>query len=88
MLVSSSDLGRLDVSDPDAVGSMTRELLDHQEKAFWTTPWNSTSYDTNAGRKMVVDSLKLVSRNLRNGDAWNEDVALIDVSQLDTPAAE
>ncbi|MBK9170704.1 MAG: DGQHR domain-containing protein, partial [Bryobacterales bacterium] len=35
VLVSLYDLGRLDVSDPDAVSASTNEILGYQERRFW-----------------------------------------------------
>lgn len=82
-LTSQYDLGRLDISDPDQVGSLVVEILGTQEPSFWRVPWTSTSYDTKAGRALIVQSLKQIARNVRSGVPWTEDVELVDASEID-----
>ncbi len=55
-LVGSYDLGRLDVADPEEVAQLVDELLSHQERRFWQVAWTSASYDTKAGRALIVAS--------------------------------
>ena len=82
-LVASYDLGLLDISNPDEVKTKTVELLSKQKYDFWTVGWTSTSYDTRAGREMVKESLIRVSRNIRSENKWYEDVAIIDIAELE-----
>jgi DGQHR domain-containing protein len=82
-LVSAYDLGRLDISDPAQVGTLVDEILNNQERAFWTVPWTSTSYDTKVGRSLVVASLVQIARNIRAGNQWHEDIELVDATGIE-----
>ncbi|MBN70833.1 MAG: hypothetical protein CME32_16320 [Gimesia sp.] len=77
LLVSAYDLGELDISNLDATQRRIEAALSYQTDLFWTVDWESASYDTHAGRKQVVQSLVQVSRNLRSGIDWKEDVLVI-----------
>lgn len=77
LLVSAYDLGELDISNLEATQRRVEVALAYQTEEFWSTPWESASYDTHAGRKQVVQSLVQVSRNLRAGINWKEEVLVI-----------
>ena len=79
-LVASFDWGRLDIGDPDQVNAMVAELLNHQDKRFWTIPWVAGSYDTKAGRSTIVASLVQISRNKRVDDSWYADINMLDLA--------
>jgi DGQHR domain-containing protein len=81
-LVGSYDLGRLDISDPEDVGRLVDEVLAYQEPSFWTVPWIPSSYDTKAGRALIVSSLVQIARNLRAGEAWHEGLEIIDAANI------
>ncbi len=83
-LVASYDLGRLDISDYERVGQLVAELLSHQDRRFWKTPWTSTSYDTKVGRALIITSLVRIARNIRAGVSWYEDVELVDAAGMET----
>jgi len=82
VLVGSYDLGRLDISDPEDVGRLVDEVLAYQEPTFWTVPWIASSYDTKAGRALIVSSLVQIARNLRVGEPWHSDVEIIDAASI------
>ncbi len=77
LLVGAYDIGELDVSNLDSIERRVRSALQFQKEEFWTVQWSSSSYDTIAGHKQVVESLVQVSRNLRAGVDWKEDVAVL-----------
>lgn len=81
-LIGSYDLGMIDVSDPAQISQLVDEILSNQERSFWRVPWTSTSYDTKAGRALIVDSLIQIARNVRGGLPWYEDVELVDSTGL------
>jgi DGQHR domain-containing protein len=83
-LISSYDLGNLDVADPDQVAALVDEILLNQKRDFWKVPWTSTSYDTKVGRTLIVASLVQIGRNIRAGVSWHEDVELVDSTTLDS----
>lgn len=76
-IVSSYDLGEISVTDLTDIDSRVRQLLKMQEKEFWKIDWASTSYDTSAGRKIVVDSLVQIARNKRQKLDWQSDVPVL-----------
>lgn len=80
LLESAYDLGELDISNLESTERRIAAALDYQTSEFWTTRWGSASYDTHAGRKQVVQSLVQVSRNLRSGIDWKEDVMVLEGS--------
>ncbi|MEI7698899.1 MAG: DGQHR domain-containing protein [Planctomycetia bacterium] len=77
MLVGAYDLGELDISNLESTEARVRAAIDFQKPEFWTTHWESASYDTHTGRKQVVQSLVQVSRNVRAGIEWSEDVLVV-----------
>lgn len=76
-IVSSYDLGDLDVANSKDVEGRVRTLLRMQEPDFWISNWSSTSYDTQAGRKLIVESLIQISRNVRQKVDWKADVPVL-----------
>ena len=76
-IVSSYDLGEFDVTDMESVKSRVKQLLKMQQSEFWTSDWSSTSYDTKAGRKAIVDSLVLIARNVRHERTWSDEVEVL-----------
>lgn len=77
LLENAYDLGELDIASIDAIERRVGSALQFQKKEFWTQQWASKSYDTLAGHKIVIDSLVQVSRNLRAGIDWKEDVQVL-----------
>lgn len=76
-LMPLADRGTVDLSDPVALAEEIKRVLESLEPAFWTAEWTAKGLDTQAGRQMVVDSLRQVRRNVRRDAAWNTDVALV-----------
>lgn len=78
-LIKLSDLGYLDLENPTEVEEKTDTLLNFQSKELWTSQWRSSSYDTRAGREMIVHALEVVNRNLRASRPWFDEVELVDI---------
>ena len=76
-IVSSYDLEELDVTSLKDVDKRVRHLLKMQRRDFWTAEWSSAGYDTQAGRKIIVDSLVQVARNVRQKVDWKDDVDVL-----------
>ena len=76
-IVSSYDLGELEVTNVAEVSDRVLQLLELQKREFWTTEWSSAGYDTQAGRKLVLDSLVQVARNVRSKRQWKADVPIL-----------
>ncbi len=79
-LVSYFDWGRLDIGDPDQVRKMVGELLDHQDKQFWTIPWVTGSYDTKSGVSILVAALVQIARNKRSDEPWSSEIPVLDLA--------
>lgn len=80
LLVGAYDIGELDISSLDAIERRVRAALQFQKQEFWSSTWSSASYDTLAGHKLIVESLIQISRNLRAGVDWNDDVPVLESS--------
>ncbi|HVJ01856.1 MAG TPA: DGQHR domain-containing protein [Sphingomonas sp.] len=68
----------VNVGDPDKVRSNTRDILATLTPAFFQAEWKSTSYDTRAGRDLVLADLETISFNIANSDPWFEDLNVVD----------
>jgi DGQHR domain-containing protein len=77
-LVQLSDLGKMNLGSPDEVRQQVKDMLEYQERAFWQAEWASTSYDTKAGRAVVLEALQRINRNLRRKVSWREDIKMLD----------
>jgi DGQHR domain-containing protein len=76
-VVSSYDLGEMDVTDVEQVSDRTQQILGLQSPELWIADWSSAGYDTQAGRKLVLDALVQVARNVRAKRQWRSDVPLL-----------
>lgn len=68
---------KFSMADPDKVAEFTKDILDNLTPDFWTSGWKSTSYDTRAGRDLIVASLDTVYGKISDGKPWYEDVDII-----------
>jgi len=76
-LIARYDAENLDVTDPDELEKVVRQLLGRQTPNFWRNEWKSGSYDTTVGRDLVVQGLTQAARNLRAEQPWYEDVDVL-----------
>jgi hypothetical protein len=60
----------LDLSNFDDVRVEVKKLLKRQSFDFWTAPWKGSGYDTSVGHVTIVDDLKQIPRNLKEGREW------------------
>jgi DGQHR domain-containing protein len=81
-LIQLADLDMLDLANPAEVKLKVEEMLVYQAKQLWQVEWVSASYDTKAGRGVVVESLIRISRNLRKKLPWYDEVKLIDPGSI------
>ena len=73
---------QVDPGDPEKVKSVTRDVLATLEPRFFEADWTSTSYDTRAGRDLVMGDLEALSFNLSNSDVWYEGLKVVDKGWL------
>jgi hypothetical protein len=85
-LTPLADRGSIDLSDPDALKVEVSNILDNLTPAFWTSEWTAKSLDTSAGRRLVIDALTQVRRNVRRGNPWYAAVDLIDTPDPASPS--
>ena len=64
--------------DLQKVREITQAILQRQEYAFWTVPWNASSLDTTAGRDLVLKDLRKIAVNIRANVSWDAGLRLID----------
>jgi len=78
MLVAQADWTDFDLSVPDEVKESTKQLLTKfVAKEFWTSSWTAKSLDTQAGRDLLMTSLKQMARNLKDGEPWHADITMV-----------
>lgn len=68
----------VNVGDPDKVRANTGDILATLTPAFFQAEWKSTSYDTRAGRDLILADLETISFNVANGDPWYDDLSVVD----------
>lgn len=73
----------LDLSDFDAVKEEIKKLLKRQSFSFWTSDWKGSGYDTAIGHATIIDDLKQISRNLKNGLEWYTELDMVKKSGAD-----
>jgi DGQHR domain-containing protein len=67
----------VDPGDPEKVRTVTKEVLATLDPSFFEADWASTSYDTRAGRDMVMADLETLSFNVANGEPWHEGLKVV-----------
>ena len=75
--LSRAKQSRFSLADMDSVATHARDLLDFLSPEFWVVDWKSTSYDTRAGRDLVVDAIELMHGNISEGREWHEGLDFI-----------
>lgn len=73
----------INVGDPVDVSLNTGHVLSTLNPDFFSARWASTSYDTRAGRDLVMKSLETMSYNINNQEPWYHGVMMIDRSWLE-----
>lgn len=68
----------VDVGDPLKVRANTRDVLATLTPTFFAAEWKSSSYDTRAGRSLVLADLETISSNVSDGHPWFEDLNVVD----------
>ena len=79
---------QVDPGDPDKVQSVTRDVLATLDPKFFEADWASTSYDTRAGRDLVMADLEALSFNIANSEPWYEGLKVIDRGWLQQMLAD
>lgn len=78
----------VDVGDPEKVRAITRDVLATLDPAFFEAEWTSTSYDTRAGRDLVMNDLETVSFNVSNNEPWHQDLKVVSRAWLQDHLAQ
>jgi DGQHR domain-containing protein len=68
---------QVDPGDPDKVRSVTRDVLATLDPKFFEADWTSTSYDTRAGRDLVMADLEALSFNVANSEPWYQGLRVV-----------
>lgn len=77
-LVPLADRNDIDLADPTQVrAEILENILGLMHPDFWNCDWLWKSPDTSASRRLVVEALKQVRRNLNRGIKWDADIQLV-----------
>ena len=79
---------QVDPGDPDKVRAVTSDVLATLDPRFFEADWASTSYDTRAGRDLVMGDLETLSYNVTSGEPWHEGLKVISRTWLQENLAE
>lgn len=71
------DRDSIDPTDPDNITEEVNKILDHMDPQFWSSEWTESGLDTTAGRRIVVDALTRMRRNVARRLPWSEGVSLV-----------
>ena len=77
-----------DPGDPDKVRDVTRDVLATLDPQFFEAEWASTSYDTRAGRDLVMADLEALSFNISSNEPWHEGLKVISRTWLQQRLSE
>lgn len=79
---------QVDPGDPEKVRAVTRDVLATLDPKFFEAEWASTSYDTRAGRDLVMADLETLSFNVSNGEPWHEGLKVVSRGWLQEALAD
>jgi hypothetical protein len=77
-----------DPGDPDKVRDVTKDVLATLDPQFFEAEWASTSYDTRAGRDLVMADLEALSFNISSNEPWHEGLKVISRTWLQQRLSE
>jgi DGQHR domain-containing protein len=77
------DWSGLNIFDPVVVEKEVKKIIAVLDSEFWSenTEWVSKGLDTQAGRKMFLESVEQMVRNYRQKVPWHTDISMIKYSQ-------
>lgn len=72
---------RFSLADMEKVVEHTTDILENLSPEFWVTEWKSSSYDTRAGRDLLIDAIERMYGNISDGKEWYLELdSVIDLS--------
>jgi DGQHR domain-containing protein len=72
--ISRAKHSRFSLADMNMVRENTRDLLGTLSPEFWVVAWKSASYDTRAGRDLLVEAIERMHGNVADGREWYLDL--------------
>ena len=80
-LLRQYDWAGLNIYDPAIIQSETKKIISVLQSDFWaeSTEWTSKGLDTQAGRKILMDSIEQMVRNTRHKLPWHTDISMIKI---------
>jgi DGQHR domain-containing protein len=81
-LLRQYDWSGLDIFEPEVVEVEVDNMLSFLSPEFWSpsTEWIAKGLDTQAGRKILLDSVEQMVRNSRQRVPWSTDIAMVRAS--------
>lgn len=79
--ISRAKHTKFSLADMEKVRSNVADIISCMNPEFWQVEWKSSSYDTRAGRDLLLDAIERMHGNISDGRDWNVDLdTLIDMS--------
>lgn len=78
-----SPVGEINLSDMETVEKYVEGIIDKLESDFWNLEWDSTSYDTRAGREAILAALDNIYQNKAADLPWYDGLKIISKVALD-----
>lgn len=81
-LLRQFDWANLDIFNPDVVEKEVNRILAAFSRDFWSeeSEWTSKGLDTQAGRRLLLDSMEQMVRNVRQSLDWHTDISMISLT--------
>lgn len=80
--MSRAKYTRFSLADMEKIGEYTRDLIACLSPEFWVIEWKSSSYDTRAGRDLLLEAIDRMHGNVSEGREWYADLdAVVDMSK-------
>jgi len=65
------------INKSDRINTLTSNLIYGINKDFWIQEWTYKSLDSQGGRKIIIEDVIKIKRNIKSGRDWNDDVKLL-----------
>lgn len=79
--ISRAKHTKFSLADMEKVRANVADIISCLNPEFWQVEWKSSSYDTRAGRDLLLEAIERMHGNISDGRDWNVDLdTLIDMS--------
>ena len=71
------------LSDDEIVKENVQAILNELKSDFFAAKWSGSSYDTGAGRDLIVEAIEIMHKNAQDDEPWYKDIKVLDKDWLD-----